>query len=378
MLAFLAGKLFATSMTLGSGGSGGIFAPALFMGAALGGLTGQGLSAVLPGHVGGVGSYALVAMGAMVAATTRAPITAIIIIFEMTNNYTIILPLMIACILATLLAGRIVRPSIYHAKLLRRGVDLGKEQDVNILRKISVGAVHMQPSISVKEDAPLEDILELAVQHGDLHYVVTDRQGKYIGLIHLNELRYTFFNEDELADLVVAADLVHRDVPTLVPSDSLDLAIKLHGETGLDSLPVLDPEDRMKVMGIITRDAVIDTYNRELLNRDMAGETAGLMVTAERTRTVDLGNQTLLMEIETPSRFVGRRLKDLHLRRKYDVQVMLVRREVTHKDHCKTIREIPGPDFEIHYGDVLLLLGTSKGLQKMAGSQSFPAPEEEG
>jgi len=206
----------------------------------------------------------------------------------------------------------------------------------------------------------------LAVQHGDLHYVVTDRQGRYAGLIHLSELRYTFFNEEQLADLIVAADLVHRDVPTLVPGDSLDLALKLLGETGLDTLPVMDPDDRTRVMGVITRDAVIDTYNRELLERDLAGETAGLMVTAERARTVDLGNQTLLMEIEAPAGFVGKRLSELQLRRQYDVQVMLVRRELSRGDSCSVSRVIPGPDFQILSGDVLLLLGNAEGLQKMS------------
>jgi CIC family chloride channel protein len=185
-------------------------------------------------------------------------------------------------------------------------------------------------------------------------------------LIHLNELRYTFFNEDELANLVVAADLVHRDVPTLLPGDTLDLAIKLLGETGLDTLPVMDPEEPGRVKGIITRDAVIDTYNRELLDRDLAGETAGLMVTVERARTVDLGNQTLLMEIEAPSRMVGQRLRDLRLRHRFDVQVMLVRREVAHGGSCSTTREIPGPDFVLRAGDVLLLLGNAEGLRKMS------------
>jgi CIC family chloride channel protein len=367
LVALLVGKLVATSLTLGSGGSGGIFAPALFMGAALGGLAGTGLSEVLPGEVGSVGSYALVAMGAMVAATTRAPITAIIIIFEMTNNYTIILPLMIACILATLVSGRIVKPSIYHAKLLRRGVDLSEGQHTNVLRKVTVGAVHLKNSISVPEDAPLEQILEMAVQHGDPHYLVCDRDGNYAGLIHLSDLRYTFFNEDELAKLVVAADLVHREVPTLVPGDTLDVAIKLLGETGLDILPVLDPDDRKKVYGVISRDAVIDAYNRELLNQDMAGEAAGLVVTAERTRTVDLGDQTLLMEMEAPPSLVGRRLKDLHLRKKFDTQVVLVRREVSGVDSCRQSREIPGPEFEIQPGDILLLLGTAEGLRKITG-----------
>lgn len=364
MLALLAGKLVATSLTLGSGGSGGIFAPALFLGASLGGLLGWGLAEIVPGQVGSVGSYALVAMGALVAATTRAPITAIIIIFEMTNNYTIILPLMIACILATLASGRMVRPSIYHAQLRRKGVSLGG-RDGNVLRQVQVEAVHIQPSVEVREDAPLEDILETAVQQGDLHYVVVDGQGHYAGLIHLNELRYSFYNEEDLAPLIVAADLVHRDVPTLLPSDHLDIALRLLRETGLDTLPVLEPSGRGRVLGVVTRDAVIDTYNRELLNRDMAGECAGMMVTAERTRTVALGDQTMLVEVEAPARLVGRPLRELGLRKRYDVQIMMVRREVREGKKVRTVREVPGPDYRLQTGDRILLLGTVEGLRRM-------------
>ncbi len=365
MLGLLCGKLLATSFTLSSGGSGGIFAPSLFLGAMLGGLGGAGLAEILPGQVGSGGSYALVTMGAMVSATTRAPITAIIIIFELTNNYTIILPLMVACILATLVAGQIVKPSIYHARLLRRGIDLNTEHDINILRNVSVGTVHMKPSLSVQEDASLEEILEMAIEHGDRHYVVVNRLGHYIGLIHLDELRYSFFNEQELAHLIVAADLVHRDLPTLLPSDNLDLALKLLGNSGLDTLPVLDPTDPTRVEGIITRDAVIDTYNQELLNRDMAGETARLVVAVERSRSVDLGDETLLVEIEAPPQFVGRTLKELELRQRFDMQVMLVKRREDDKGLTRMKREMPGPDFEIRKNDLILLLGSAANMKKI-------------
>jgi len=370
MLALIGSKLLATSMTLSSGGSGGIFAPALFLGAMLGGLIGTGLASILPDDVGGMGSYALVAMGAMVAATTRAPITAIIIIFEMTNNYTIILPLMIACILATLVASQIIKPSIYHAKLLRRGVDLEKEQHVNVLKKVTVGSVHMKHPLTVQTDTGLADILELAVEHGYLHYIVVDRHGNYVGLIHLNELRFSFFNEEELGKLIVAADLVHADVPTLIPSDTLDLALRLLGESGLYSLPVMDPDEHRKVKGIITRDAVIETYNRELLNRDLVGETAGLMVSAERTRSVDLGGGNMLMEYEAPPAWIGKQLKDLDLRSNYEVQVVLVRRRTAAGGKRRTERIIPGADLVIEHRDVLLLLGKPEGLKKITGQSS--------
>lgn len=367
MLLLLGGKLLATSLTLGSGGSGGIFAPALFLGAMLGGLVGTGLSAILPAELGGVGSYALVAMGALVAATTRAPITAIVIIFEMTNNYSIVLPLMIACILATLLAGQIIKPSIYQTKLISRGVDLGRHHDFNILKRFRVADVELSPAPSVLRTTQLEDILELAINHGDRHYVVNDDHGHYVGLIHLSDLRFSFFNEERLGRLVLADDLVHHDVPTLMPNDTLDVALKLQEDGDLDALPVMNPDDPGRVMGLVTQDAVIEAYNRQLLNLDLAGETASLMVTAERGRSVDLGDGHKLMEFEAPPDFVGRTLAELDLRRRYSVQVVLLRRRIPGGDPRRATRELPGPATLVERGDVLLLLGSAVDLDKIAG-----------
>jgi len=365
MLLILPGKLLATSLTLGSGGSGGIFAPSLFIGAAMGGIIGVGLEEVVPGHVGSVGSYALVAMGAMVAATTRAPISAILIIFEMTNNYTIILPLMIACILATLVAGLMIKPSIYHTKLLRRGIDLEDQQSMNVLRDIKIEDVNLRRARLIRENTPLKDIVEMAVDQGATHYVVADEEDRFIGFIPFSDLRHIFFNEEHLAHLVLATDMLQRDVPTLYPEDSFDLTLKLMHRTGLDTLPVLKSPGSKRVAGVITRDAVMDIYSRELLNRDMAGEVGGLMVAAERARTVDLGEEILLREVEAPPSFVGKQLKTLELRKRYEVQVVLVRRKVMEDGVATMKREIPGPDYSLEWGDMILLLGASDNLDRI-------------
>jgi CIC family chloride channel protein len=238
LLALLGAKLLATSLTLGSGGSGGIFAFSLFLGACLGGAVGALLTEWLPGQVGNPGSYALVAAGALVAATTRAPITAIII-FELTNNYTIVLPLMIACILATLLAGRMHPASIYHAKLLQKGIDLERDQETNVLRRLQVRQVPAAAPHPIGEATALNEILDQAVSSGMRHWVVADQNGDYRGMILLADLRYTHLNEQNLAPLVVAADLMHTELPTLRVDESLDLALKVFGEH--EALPVLDP-----------------------------------------------------------------------------------------------------------------------------------------
>ncbi|MCK5076585.1 MAG: chloride channel protein, partial [Calditrichia bacterium] len=126
-------KIFATSISLGSGGSGGVFAPSLFLGAMTGGFLGDFIHTWFPTMSASSGAYALVGMGAVVAGATHALITAILIIFELTNDYKIILPLMIACIIATLMTGKFQKESIYTLKLVRRGINIFKGQEINLL-----------------------------------------------------------------------------------------------------------------------------------------------------------------------------------------------------------------------------------------------------
>lgn len=124
LIAFLLGKVAATSLTMAIGGSGGVFAPSLFMGAMLGSAFGLGAHALLPAATAGAGAYGLVGMGAVFAAAGRAPITAVLIVFELTGDYSIILPLMLAVVIATAVSRRLSTSSIYTLKLKRRGIDI--------------------------------------------------------------------------------------------------------------------------------------------------------------------------------------------------------------------------------------------------------------
>ena len=138
MFLLVIGKILATSITIGSGGSGGIFAPSLFIGSMAGGFFGGIVHHLFPAVTASPGAYSIVGMGAVVAATTHGPLSAILILFEMTGDYKIILPLMITCIISRLMAGRLLKESIYTFKLIRRGVDIRAGREVNVLKSISV------------------------------------------------------------------------------------------------------------------------------------------------------------------------------------------------------------------------------------------------
>jgi CIC family chloride channel protein len=222
MLALVVFKILAVSLTIGSGGSGGVFAPSLYIGAMLGGAVGTVVQILWPTSTAGVGAYALVGMGAVVAAGTHAPITAIIIIFELTGDYKIILPLMISCIIATLLATRIQRASIYTIKLLRRGIDLQRGKAVNVLQHVRVREVMRPKVVTVSPQDGLLSLISKFIDYPGTTLFVTDEDGALEGIVTADQIRPIMKDPSSMEALIIAEDvMVEGQFPKVAPSDSL-------------------------------------------------------------------------------------------------------------------------------------------------------------
>ncbi|MBW1863034.1 MAG: chloride channel protein, partial [Deltaproteobacteria bacterium] len=176
-------KILATSITIGSGGSGGVFAPSLFIGAMAGGFFGTIVHYIFPGVTAFPGAYSIVGMGALVSGTTHAPLTAILILFEMTGDYKIILPLMISCIISAMASGHLSEESIYTLKLIRRGVNIKAGKDVNVLRSILVKEV-MNPDVeTMSESLTLGRLSERISKSKNNSFPVVDEDGKLAGIL---------------------------------------------------------------------------------------------------------------------------------------------------------------------------------------------------
>lgn len=265
LLAILLGaKFLATILTLGSGGSGGVFAPSLFLGAMLGGAFGQLVHAVVPSVASQPGAYAVVGMGAMVAGTTHAPLTAMLILFEMTDDYHIILPLMLATVLSTVVAKALYRDSIYTLKLSRRGLRVAQGLDVSLLESIHVNEV-MQPKYDfVKMQTPLGDIVSL-LQHSELtDFPVVDDAGELRGVVSFQDIRAVMGDAD-VYPLLIAADTVNGDTPSVAVSATLSEAMASFAGGDVDNLPVVSPD--RKLVGVLTRSSLMDRYYKELKKR---------------------------------------------------------------------------------------------------------------
>jgi len=267
LLGLVVVKIAATSATLGSGGSGGIFAPSLFIGAMAGGFFGWLAAQIFPG-IAPSGAYALVGMGAVVAGTTHAPITAILIIFEMTGDYKIILPMMITCILSTIVSSAINRDSIYTGKLRRRGVDIAGGMEQNILRALPVGRFMTGEASTVPESMPLIDIIR-TFKDLDVPYLhVTGADGALTGIISFRDIR-PLLREEGLHYLVVAADVGTRNPVTVTPGDDIQKAMRLMTARGISQLPVVDATGTGRVLGALRQKDVLAAYDKAIVRREL-------------------------------------------------------------------------------------------------------------
>jgi len=366
MLFLLLGvKMVATSITLGSGGSGGIFAPSLFLGAVLGGGLGHLYHQILPGLTAESGAYALVGMGAFVSATTHAPLTSIMIIFEMTNDYKIILPLMFACIIANALSSGLHRDSIYTMKLVRRGLNIHRGRDVNVLNSLKVETIISPDYLTIAEHTHLGAMLQLMIKHSNTYFYVIDEHGGFRGVVPVDDLRQVILDGEILDSLVIARDVMIEDVPLLYRSETLDQVMRYFGTSRWEELPVISGCGHRKLEGVATRQAVISSYNREILKRDAVSEVLGGISTAVEGEPVLFSGDIAIAEVEAPGWMVGRTLAQLNLRRKRGIQVLMINPLRDGQALADNLQLVPKPDYVIRLGDNILILGPSEAVRQM-------------
>ncbi|GJM23901.1 MAG: chloride channel protein [Phycisphaerae bacterium] len=254
-------KALATTFTLGTGGSGGIFAPSLFMGACLGGAFGIAMHKLGLVEETSASAYAIVGMAALVAGTTHAPLTAIVMLYELTRQPRVILPIMFAAIVTTSMAQYMLRESIYTLKLVRRGIRIGRVADTTILRRLHADSVPTVPAPLVKPDAPLQQLLRMAEEYQSPDFVVVDDDGKYLGIVVADDIK-TALLQPEAVPLLVVAELSRPPVPCISATDTLDSVLDKFARLRVNALPVTGQDDVIRSM--ITRHAVMDVYQQAL------------------------------------------------------------------------------------------------------------------
>lgn len=244
-------KLAATLATAGSGAAGGVFTPTLFLGVASGALFGQAVGALWPGHTGDPEGYALVGMGAFLAATTHAPLTAVLMVFEMTLDYDIVLPLMLAAVVAYYTGSALERASVYS-----RSLERVRAETPALPRSQTVRDLLRPAPACVVESTPLEEVARRYLGQPSTHLEVVDAAGRLVGAITMRELD-AHLHTPELARLVSAGDVMQHQVATVAADAPLGAALELFARHDRDHLPVVDPAEPRRVIGLISRSDVL-------------------------------------------------------------------------------------------------------------------------
>lgn len=259
-------KPIATSFTIGSGGNGGTFSPSIFTGAMLGGAFGQAVNYFFPSISAPPGAYALVGMAAVVAGTTHASLTALIMIFEMTNNYRIILPLMLTIIISTTISKAILKGSLYTLKFDKegKGIDIYGRK-VSVLKSMPVRNLIETSSDVVNQNTSFQQVLD-AVKASRFNYIlVKNSDSMVVGKIAFEDLRDAVLDEETrgILDFLVAGDLMTKGVVSISNDSNSELALNLLEKEDLDYAPVVD-EKNGNYVGIVSKQNILKKYQNEL------------------------------------------------------------------------------------------------------------------
>ena len=263
----LAFKLIGTCITIGSGGAGGMFAPALMMGALTGGLLGLGLEWMGLLEHGTPARFALVGMAAMVASVTHAPLTGILIVYELTRHYQIILPLMLAAVIATIVARWLCRDSIYSARLRAAGIRLGSGGELTTLSRLTVQDLILEPPRIIRLRDPATNLILQAETQGVGDYIVLDDKNEYCGMVTGQDLKAALVFREAIP-LLQVSELQRSDLPFLTPDETLDVVLEKFSKADVDALAVLIDGDAKQVSGLLTRNCLMKRYQHALDQTD--------------------------------------------------------------------------------------------------------------
>jgi chloride channel protein, CIC family len=346
-------KIVGSSLSLGCGAPGGVFGPIFFIGAMTGGSFRALSQAFLPGVTGPLGSYALVGLGGFLAATTHAPLTAIFLLFEMTQSYDVTVPALLTVGTALIVATRLEHESIDTLGLSAEGKSLHPSLERQLLDAIPVGSVYQRNVATIPENTPLPEILRRVGDSDRATFPVVDAKGDLTGTISFAALRAVLL-EAHMGPLIVARDLADPHVATLTPDTTLAEASRRLESEGLEDVPVVDAENPKRLLGLLSRADLIAAFNRTVATLG-SRPVSSWLVAAERRWSDDYR----VVAVEVPPRWVGHSLRELDCRARFGVAVLAVHRS----GRADQAYELPDPARPLAAGDRLVVAGTADAIR---------------
>lgn len=342
MLALVFLKILATSVTLGAGGSGGVFAPALFIGAMAGGAFGKAVNGLFPEITAPPGAYALVGMAALFGAAAHAPITGILILFEMTDNYRIILPLMFAVVVSYLMASALFQDSIYSIKLRRKGALNAPRQELGVLDLLLVTDAMSMEYETVSPEMPVEELANIARGGKTRSWLVMDVEDSLVGMVTETDLEDAIVMGPEAGERV--RDIMTRSLITCSPGEPLRTAFRRFSERAVHQIPVVEDENPQKVAGVLRRNELLWAYKELADEHQRLLEKTGDEGISARSESVQMEIQV----VEGQAELCMKRIREIALPK--STLIVLLRRGER--------AVVPRGDTRVEPGDVLVFLTT--------------------
>ena len=358
-------KFLLVPMIVHSGGFGGLFAPSLFIGACFGYLFAIFANTVLGLQIDTT-TFVLVSMGAVLGGINSIPISAILIIFEMTRDYTFILPLMLAVVISTTIVRLILKGSIHEKHLQRQGYEITRGRESSYLRSIFVKDVIRKEIILIPEDTLLSNIIGSYIESAHGTFYTIDSENKIIGAISEREIRPIITEYENLQKMLVASDVARTEIITVKDTDNLDHVLKLFGRSMVNEFPVISSQKNHKIVGTVWRQDVIAAYNKESLKHNLTEGLIRELKSPKGSPTTNIANGYSMIEFHPPKKFIGKSLTQLRLRNTYGLEVVMIRKPRSEYD-SKEEQEInmPHPEYPIEKDDILVLFGTNENIKKI-------------
>jgi CIC family chloride channel protein len=367
LLGLALAKLAATALTAGSGGSGGLFTPSLFFGALIGAAYGFWMHELWPAVASPYGAYAAVGMAALTAGTSHAPISAILILFEFTGNYDLILPLMVASITASLVSRRLRPYSMHTESLRRRGVDLSLRMEEVALAGLKVGELaRPDPDLLAAGDS-YRKVVETFLATPRQRLFVVDADGKLAGAVSLHDIKHALENPETLV-AVVAHDLM-APVASLPQEARLYRAIDAFARSDYERLPVIDAGG--KLVGILSKRDLLALYAQEVLGRPALLATFASGRDAER-EFVEIPPDFSLEMVPVPPDLIGQTLAETRLPQVAGVRVIEIKRRSPSGER----KVIPEASTRLQPGDQLVALGPTAMVEALRAGRPLPIRED--
>lgn len=362
VLTLLILKFILVPLILSSGGFGGIFAPSLFMGATFGYLFAFILNNFLGFEVNTT-TFVLVGMGAMLGGINSIPISAIMIIFEMTKDYAFILPLMLAVVMSSMIVQWKLKGTITAKHLEEEGFEISAGRDTAILKSLTVLEAMKHDIFIVKATLPVPSLISQLVENPHNVVYTADNNGKLVGVITDNEIMPIITEYDTLSKMLVANDIARSEVIVVNEDDNLDFVFKMLGKGSSHQFPVKSSDG--KITGIIRRQDVISAYNKATMKMNVKDSFATELRTLNKSNDSKVADGYSIIERPIPRDFIGKSVLDLKFRNTYGLEILMVKHKLSVLSEESNERIIiPSVDYKFTSNDLLVLFGADENIKK--------------